>query len=1018
MTKIFYKLLILLSMVLIVTLGSCDKSGVSLAAETYSEVSEDDFNRELFYMNTLEFEVADPTIIYAEHGVGAGYFYVFGTSDQISCHGIQCWRSKDLANWEYQGVALEPDAQNTWGVNNYWAPEIIYDDEYELYFLFYNADNFKDGGSRTLSVACSENVMGPYVIPDGFENSKGEMLSADKPVFDLKAHQDEIPVDVRKHAIDASPFVDPTTGKRYMYWSWYNNDDTETSDINEFRQEIFGMEMIDWFTPKYETVTQLTELEVTTVGGSEPIDDGYPAINEGPFMYYKDGTYFLTFSVYPYTDSNYQVHLATSDSPLPAKGFEKLPLDDGGIVMSTDPSWSHVASAGHHQFVEVGDQLLAVYHTYRDRATIFEGRALAIDEVKFVENSKGQLTFHVNGPTYSIQPIPSVLSGYSNYASKAKVTTSNLKKGSSADYLTDGVVKIKEYDLAKETEFKSGKSKINFSFDSPVELKSVMVYNSHHIDTAFEEIQSIKLEYVCDAKGNTKIAQINNVKFDYNFYTLYSTEMYPGAASIAEFENLPVVNVEINFNVKHEFNIGEIKLLCADQPTIKEGYKSELSKKYTYNNNVELNHYRNEGIVLGGTDLYEATYGWDLSTDDGSKDAYVTTNGIGDSYTYFKDLITDKFYAEAYLSTFSDTAYVLSKGPDPYPKFGMCVRNKDACMFFFVDGSYDYTNKQVGYTQSVSGQSGVWDWDATKKIESVDITYCNSELDLDGKFVKLAILRDGDYFYMLVNDEVIFIDSSVKDLTEGIDASVGFLGFNTPLVIKDYKITTNTSEIEELRASYDAVSIGETLGNGSTSEASAGWDLSNDNSNSPYVTTEKIGDSSIYFKDCYETKFYTEGYFATTKDVVNGDLYPKFGMVVRGYRGCVYFYVDADNNFTGQTVGYIQSKEDNPGVFGQEEWAKAVTKQENIKYDNESLDLDGNFVKLAILRDGSTYYMFVNDKLVFTVSNLYQLGEFDDDNFPNIADVGFLSWNTKLLVKDYMITTDSAAVDAKLAELR
>ena len=166
-----------------------EKQITEIPVETYEQVSTEDFNRELFYINTLEFEVADPTVIYAEEGEGAGYFYAFGTSDLIGCHGIQCWRSKDLANWEYTGVALEPDALDTWAVNNYWAPEIIYDDEYGLYFLFYNAETVSNG-KYCLSVAYSENVMGPYIIPDGFPNADGVMMEADQPVIDFQKNAD------------------------------------------------------------------------------------------------------------------------------------------------------------------------------------------------------------------------------------------------------------------------------------------------------------------------------------------------------------------------------------------------------------------------------------------------------------------------------------------------------------------------------------------------------------------------------------------------------------------------------------------------------------------------------------------------------------------------------------------------------------------------------------------------------------------------------------------------------------
>ena len=91
------------------------------------------YNGNLFYVNTLEFQVADPSVIYISEGDEAGYFYAYGTSDEIGCHGFQAWRSKDLSHWECTGIAYAPDYSVTWAVNNYWAPEVIYDAKTKLY---------------------------------------------------------------------------------------------------------------------------------------------------------------------------------------------------------------------------------------------------------------------------------------------------------------------------------------------------------------------------------------------------------------------------------------------------------------------------------------------------------------------------------------------------------------------------------------------------------------------------------------------------------------------------------------------------------------------------------------------------------------------------------------------------------------------------------------------------------------------------------------------------------------------
>lgn len=839
-------LLLLLLLISVFSLVGCLGSGDSteggntnLVAKKYEKVTEQDelgnivsydFNRELFYVNTLEFPVADPSIIYAEHGEGRGYFYVFGTSDQIGCHGFQCWRSKDLANWEYQGIALQPDPHKTWAANNYFAPEVIWDEEDQLYYMFYSANRINSDGQSCLSVAYSENVMGPYIIPDNEPNKDGQMLSSDKPVIDFYANQDKLPsnVELQNIAIDASPFVAPD-GQKYVYWSWHHMDysDNVWGDLT-IEQRIYGMKMKDWLTPDYSTVTQLTENSRVAVDSDEVINEGDDTtnkdLNEGPHMFYDEEseTYMLTFSVDHFQSENYQVRLALSDEPL--SGFRKVQPEDGGVVISTNPNWDHMASAGHHCFFNVGDQTYIGYHTYMDRDTIEGGRALAIEEIKIVENEDGLPTIHANGPTYSVQPIPAEVSGYKNVAPEANVSATNVSSNSDVKYLNDGLVKIHDRDLAKETSF-TGKTKITFSFEKVQELRAVMVYNSYLYDTSFYQPISIELEYVSDSKGTLSTTTIKNVPFDFDFYSYENITMRPGAASIAEFEGVPVKKVTITLDAT-ECNISEIKLLAKENS--KMTYKNNFKTSYDYTNEVKLTHFKHEGSYLGGTSLFDATYGWEFENDHGN-DPYVKSSGLQESYVYFKDVVSNTFYAEGYISTYSldafpieyrdaETHKLISLPHDTFPKMGMAVRHKGAAFYFFVDAADAYTKKGLGFTQSVLGTSGQWDWSATeinKTFAEVDssfanLRYANDKFDLNNNFVKMAILRNDDKFYMFFNDKLVFafdgLQSNITNVyvqdfvdTYGNDvpASVGFLTFSTPMIVKDYSIITNANEVAQ-----------------------------------------------------------------------------------------------------------------------------------------------------------------------------------------------------------------------------
>lgn len=56
------------------------------------------------------------------------------------------------------------------------------------------------------------------------------MLSAGKPVYDVTTNNPvvaeldkENPGFAKTHALDASPFIDPATGDRYLYFSYYDD---------------------------------------------------------------------------------------------------------------------------------------------------------------------------------------------------------------------------------------------------------------------------------------------------------------------------------------------------------------------------------------------------------------------------------------------------------------------------------------------------------------------------------------------------------------------------------------------------------------------------------------------------------------------------------------------------------------------------------------------------------------------------------------------------------------------------
>ncbi len=769
--------------------------------ETYANNTYGDYgyNKNLYYLNELNFEIADPTVIYVDEGEEKGYFYAYGTSDLIQCHGIQCWRSRDLTNWEYRGVAFQPDYSEAWAHNNYWAPEVIYDDG--AYYMFYSAFDYRRGNQMFMSVAVSSSPYGPFVSPDGMTNLDGAELTASEPVYDFS---DNLPnrEGLENNTIDIHPFIDPVTGEKYLYFSAYQ------FWSGRAYQEIYGCKMKDWFTPDYSTLKQLTSIYNTTVddfkaemeGGSNQfgdIDEGqdeYATVNEGPFVYYHNGTYYLTFSVYPYTSASYQVRQAVAGSPL--GDYEKVAVEDGGTLLATDSDWEKLQSAGHHCFIRCGEKLMIAYHTFYDRRSIEEGRALAVDEIHFVKNSQGLEVMHTNGPTYSLQPLPEAISGYANIAPDATISASTVAAGSDIAYLTDGLIKVHRDDLVKEFETETVSEKtlatINLKYEDWVNVRSLLLYNSLYYDKSAAQLAYVKMNV--KTEGGSAWVEAKNINFNYAWNSDSRSTMYPGGAFMMEFDEMPVNEIEIGI------------VLSSGMPMVALGEIVVLGKKvanpadvtsfgeYSYENpaDVEFIKYpesENVGTVGG----FRTTWGYgDLSTDDGSENAYIENTAPGDQFAFFKGAEGYNFYFEAELTITETKPYTLISGaPENYPKFGLVLKSPNGSTFLYIDSAFTggFNKQQVGYTQRKHDNSD-YDWTATEQVKQWNISYTN------GNYTKLAIARLGDTFYFFVNDKLFATETGLRGLN-GENVVGGCLSFNLGIRLRNYNVISGESQVQE-----------------------------------------------------------------------------------------------------------------------------------------------------------------------------------------------------------------------------
>ncbi|MBQ5602439.1 MAG: family 43 glycosylhydrolase [Clostridia bacterium] len=569
-----------------ITLGDTE-----LAHYDYSDPNRQGYNTELFYQNACKIPLGDPAILPVTDENGEVWYYLTGTT---AGNNFEMWKTKDFTNWDYLGNIYTPP-RYFYGVESFWAPQLMYDPDADwqyylgedagegkgLYLLCFSAR--KTTKDCQITVTFSKKIDGPYKHCTR-TNADGDSVGPRNPIFmmskleGLGLYDDHIYGPLYKEGrgfIDACPFIDPVTGEKYMYMV--------RNRVVDKSNDVWGIKMKDWITPDYTTTAPLTSYGFTTI--DQETEYGYQSrnnIDEGPFMYYKDGTdngkndgkYYLTLSIGDTNDKLYPVCQAIGDSPLGP--FTKIQPEHGGLLACPQTK-EDIHGCGHHAFFEIGGELFIGYHTYEiTDTTSIGGRFFGLDKVEWMYNDVGQYIMHSNGPAKSIQPLPSASSGYENLAPSANVTVSGNLEKSNIARLNDRLIAHSESDLAKE--FSSSEDVvITLDFEDYITARAIMIYNSLDSAKAFDNISRIEFYYRKEVNGTvaTGMAYINDLGYDKEGslipkdYLEYKEEtnfdqIRPCSASIAEFDELEVNCIKIFVKKpagKTEVNISEIVVL-------------------------------------------------------------------------------------------------------------------------------------------------------------------------------------------------------------------------------------------------------------------------------------------------------------------------------------------------------------------------------------------------------------------------------------------------------------------------
>lgn len=297
-----------------------------------------------YHNPVLEGYYADPDILYSEK---THRFYIYPTSDGFrdwSGTYFKCFSSGDLVNWKDEGIILDLNKDVSWAKRNAWAPTIVekkINGQYKYFYYFCAA--------QKIGVAVSDNPAGPFI-------DLGKPLIADKPEG-VKGGQ----------TIDPDVFTDPKTGKTYLYWG------------NGF---MAGAELNDDMTSiKQETLTILKP-DAT--------------FREGTHVFYRNGTYYFSWSENDTRDPDYRVRYGTSDAPL-----GKIKIPENNIVIAKDASQG-IYATGHHSTIQIPgrDEWYIIYHRFTYPNGINMGRPAGFNREVCID----KLEFNADGSIKPVKP--------------------------------------------------------------------------------------------------------------------------------------------------------------------------------------------------------------------------------------------------------------------------------------------------------------------------------------------------------------------------------------------------------------------------------------------------------------------------------------------------------------------------------------------------------------------------------------------------------------------------------------
>jgi beta-xylosidase len=260
---------------------------------------------------------------------------------------VYVWSSPDLVQWTRSAEpfltlngtsgnvrpALLPfplptkPSQVPWATGDAWAPTIIQRDST---FYFYFSGQNPTYNRKTLGVATASSPLGPFTAQPAAFILNNEALKTGQ-------------------AIDSATFLDPTTGKYYLFWG---------NGVPALYAELAD-DMISLKENSTRAIAGLTDFR------------------EGIFVNYRKGLFHLTYSIDDTGSENYRVGYATATSVHGPWAYR-------GVVLSKDMS-KGILATGHSSVVNVPgtDDWYMAYHRFKIPGGDGTHRETTVDRVEF-----------------------------------------------------------------------------------------------------------------------------------------------------------------------------------------------------------------------------------------------------------------------------------------------------------------------------------------------------------------------------------------------------------------------------------------------------------------------------------------------------------------------------------------------------------------------------------------------------------------------------------------------------------